>query len=76
VNDGEILTYEWDFDYQDFEFTVDATGAEVTNRYTTTGSYDIACRIKGDVIYFDELENEEIREENINSNWVISVTII
>jgi archaellum component FlaF (FlaF/FlaG flagellin family) len=76
VNDGEILSYEWDFDYQDFEFTVDATGSEVTNRYTTTGSYDIACRIKGDVIYFDELENEEIREENINSNWVISVTII
>ena len=76
VNDGDIVSYEWDFDYQDFEFTVDATGSKVDYSYSTTGSYDIACRIKGDVIVYDEFENEYIREENINSNWAVTVTII
>ena len=49
-NDGDIVAYEWDFNYENFEFTVDATGEEASYVFTERGkTYDIALRIKGDV---------------------------
>jgi hypothetical protein len=81
-NDGDIVAYEWDFDYDvsSFEFTVDATGVEVTHSYSNTGTYHIACRVKGDVFIVDpDPFNPSAgvqREFNINSDWEVTVYLI
>ncbi len=51
--DGDIATYEWDFDYTGGNFTVDATGATVSHTYNETSNKKaVALRVtdmKGNV---------------------------
>jgi len=46
--DRSIVQYEWDFDYDGSTFTVDATGATVTNAYALFGSYTAALQVTDD----------------------------
>lgn len=43
--EGDLFTAQWDFDYQDDIFDVDATGIQVTHTYTSSGARDVACRL-------------------------------
>ncbi len=79
-NDGDIIAYEWDFDFDDetYEFTVDATGAEVTHRFSEIGkTYYIALRVRGDVFIKDPLDplGKLQQEFNINADWEVRVTL-
>ena len=77
-NDGEIESYEWDFDYNidDWEFTVDATGEEVTHSFSGRGmTYYIALRVKGDAFVEDPFAPEKglQREYATNVDWEVFV---
>lgn len=45
--DGTIITYEWDFDYDGVNFTVDATGVTTSHTYNSTavGTKQAALRV-------------------------------
>ena len=43
--DRQIVSYEWDFDYQPGVFTSDTTGLTVTHAYPTFGSRTVALRV-------------------------------
>lgn len=80
-NDGDIASYEWDFDFdgETFEFTVDDTGVEVTHRFTGRGQlYYIAMRVTGDIYVEDPLNpgSGEHIEYTINSYWEVQVRLI
>ncbi len=45
TDDGTITTYEWDFDG---DRTFDATGAQVTNTYTSAGTNNVLLRVTDD----------------------------
>ncbi|MCK5559787.1 MAG: PKD domain-containing protein [Thermoplasmata archaeon] len=80
-NDGDIVSYEWDFDFDGttFEFTVDDTGAEVTHTFTGRGQlFYIAMRVTGDVYVEDPLNpgGGEHIEYTINSYWEVQVQLL
>jgi Ca2+-binding RTX toxin-like protein len=43
--DRQIVSYEWDFDYNGSTFTTDATGVTVTHRYRAFGNHTAALRV-------------------------------
>ena len=48
---NDTLTYEWDFDYDNVTFTVDASGEDLTspsNTYNNDGSKTVALRVRDD----------------------------
>jgi PKD repeat protein len=46
---ADTLTYEWDFDYDGTNFTVDADGPDVSYTYPSTpGTYTVALRVTDD----------------------------
>ena len=47
----DVLTYEWDFDYDGVTFTLDASGEDLTgpsNTYTNDGARTVALRVRDD----------------------------
>jgi hypothetical protein len=44
-DDGTIVLYEWDFDYDGSTFNVDATGVTATHTYLTAGTYTVMLRV-------------------------------
>lgn len=45
TDDGWIVSYEWDFDYDGMTFDVDATGDVVFHAYDVVGTYTAALRV-------------------------------
>ena len=48
---ADVLTFEWDFDYDGTTFDVDATGIDLTNpsnTYAGTGTFTVALRVRDD----------------------------
>ncbi len=47
TNDAQfnIVSWEWDFDYDGTTFTVDATGQNADNRYPVAGTFTVALRV-------------------------------
>ncbi len=43
--DGDVLSYEWDLDYDGINFDVDTTGSFVCVVYDTGGEYTVALRV-------------------------------
>jgi hypothetical protein len=79
LNDGEIVGYEWDFNYQGFEFTIDETGETVEWTFSGRGqSYDIALRVWGNVFIDDPFDTNPnpVREFYINADYTIQVALI
>ena len=80
-NDGDIASYEWDFDFdgETFEFTVDDTGEEVSHTFTGRGqTYYIAMRVTGEVYVEDPFNpgTDLQKEYAINSYWEVQVQYI
>jgi hypothetical protein len=80
INDGDIISYEWDFSYDDtnFVFSVDETGKTTTWSFSGRGSsYVIALRIKGDVFVDDPNDQNPnpIREVVTNVDITIQVAL-
>ena len=57
---GDVLNFEWDFDYDGVNFDVDATDPITMEFYTIPGSYDIA------LIAYDSLGCSDTLVQNIN----------
>ena len=49
--EGDILTVEWDFDWDGVTFDVDATGYRVYKTVDEIGFYNVACRITENNLY-------------------------
>lgn len=47
-SDGAIVSYEWDFDSQVGNFTVDATGVTAQHQFDAGGTYMVALRVTDD----------------------------
>jgi hypothetical protein len=43
--EGDSFTVQWDFDYRDSIFDVEATGLNVTHSWATAGVRNVACRL-------------------------------
>jgi N-acetylneuraminic acid mutarotase len=43
--EGDSLSYAWDFNYQNGEFTIDSTLQNPTYTYTATGTYTVVLRV-------------------------------
>jgi PKD repeat protein/subtilisin family serine protease len=44
----DILSYEWDFDYDGVNFTVDSIRINASNQYAQDGNYTVALRVRDD----------------------------
>jgi PKD repeat protein len=54
TDNGTIVSYEWDFNYDGSTFNVDATGITATHTYSTTGAYTVGLRVTDDGGLTDE----------------------
>ncbi len=58
--------YQWDFSYDENEgFNVDATGESIDKKWSSTGTYTVALRIKDDLGWYSDISTADIKvEEN------------
>ena len=69
--DGNIQTYEWDFD-EDGEFD-DAKGSTAKHTFNKIGKYNVSLRVTSTTGEFDVEEKEIIVEEETGPEAVISI---
>ncbi|MFK7925208.1 MAG: malectin domain-containing carbohydrate-binding protein [Bacteroidia bacterium] len=66
-----IVSYEWDFDYDGTTFDIDASGSTSDNTYNAFGTFDVALRVTDDQV--PALENIQIVSINLTSSAPTSV---